>query len=131
MQADLCAVFLGRKGGKRTVLHRWMGAFGPSFLDKPVCNTSDRTVFGVCLTRRETVLIHDASALSLNNYLPEWMQQKANRPGAFLLLPLIEEKQADGFIYLTWDKPRKITISPPQSVFLRSLITQQIVAQKN
>ncbi len=130
MQADLCAVFLGRKGEKRTVLHRWTGTFGDSFLDKPVCNTIDRTVFGVCLTRRETVLIHDASDLSLNNYLPEWMQQKANRPGAFLLLPLIDEKQSDGFIYLAWDKPRKISISTPQSVLVRSLITQQILGQK-
>ena len=85
---------------------------------------TERTVFGVCLMRHETVLIHDGLDASLDNYLPSWMGLACPRPGAFLLLALSREQPADGFVYLTWSKPRKIIITPranqPDSHFDRA-----------
>ena len=126
MQADLCATFLGPKGGKRAVLHRWTENFGDNFGANPVCTAIERTVFGVCLMRHETVLIHDGYDASLDNYLPDWMRPKTNRPGAFLLLALTADQPADGFIYLTWNQPRKITITAAQSSLIRSLIAPHL-----
>jgi len=126
MQADHCAIFLGRKGGKRTSLHRWTGGFGQAGVATPVCTTTERTVFGVCLMRNETVLIHDGLDASLDNYLPAWMGLACPRPGAFLLLALSTEQPADGFVYLTWAKPRKIIISAAQTSLIRSLIAPHL-----
>jgi hypothetical protein len=126
MQADHCAIFLGRKGGKRAILHRWTGGFGGTGGATPVCTTTERTVFGVCLMRHETVLIHDGLDASLDNYLPAWMGLACPRPGAFLLLALSTEQPADGFVYLTWAKPRKIIITPAQTSLIRSLIAPHL-----
>ena len=54
----------------------------------------ERTVFGVCLTRRENVVIHDTTASTLTAYLPAWFRQTEGAPGAFLLMPLHENKRA-------------------------------------
>ena len=126
MQADHCAIFLGRKGGKSASLHRWTGGFcGPGGAT-PVCTTTERTVFGLCLMRHETVLIHDGLDASLDNYLPLWMGLACSRPGAFLLLSLSTEQPADGFVYLTWSKSRKIVITAAQTSLIRSLIAPHL-----
>ncbi len=126
MQADHCAIFLGRKGGKRASLHRWTGGFGATVGATPVCTTTERTVFGVCLMRNETVLIHDGLNASLDNYLPAWMGLACPRPGAFLLLALSTEQPAVGFVFLAWIKPRKIIISAAQTSLIRSLIAPHL-----
>lgn len=128
MQADHCAIFLGRKGAKSASLHRWTGGFGGPGGATPVCTTTERTVFGVCLNRRETVLIHDGLDASLDNYLPPWMGLACSRPGAFLLLALSTEQPAEGFVFLTWTKARKIAITAAQSSLIRSLITPHLSA---
>jgi hypothetical protein len=126
IQADHCAIFLGRKGGKRASLHRWTGGFGATVGATPVCTTTERTVFGVCLMRNETVLIHDGLNASLDNYLPAWMGLACPRPGAFLLLALSTEQPAVGFVFLAWIKPRKIIISAAQTSLIRSLIAPHL-----
>ncbi|MCS6248330.1 MAG: HDOD domain-containing protein [Opitutus sp.] len=126
MQADHCAIFLGRKGGKRASLHRWTGGFGGTGGATPVCTTTERTVFGVCLMRHETVLIHDGFNSSLDNYLPLWMGRDTSRPGAFLLFALSTEQPAEGFVYLTWKKPRKIVVTAAQTSLIRSLIAPHL-----
>jgi len=122
MQTDHCAIFLGRKGGKSASLHRWTGGFVVVGGATPVCTITERTVFGVCLMRHETVLIHDGLDASLDNYLPSWMGLACSRPGAFLLLALSAEQPAEGFVYLAWSKARKIGITPAQTSLIRSLI---------
>lgn len=126
MQADHCAIFLGRQGGKRASLHRWTGGFAETVGVTPVCTTTERTVFGVCLMRNETVLIHDGLNARLDDYLPTWMGLACPRPGAFLLLALSREQPAVGFVFLAWTKPRKIIISAAQTSLIRSLIAPHL-----
>ncbi len=125
LEADQCAIFVGRPGDRRAALHRWTGVFGSGFSVNPVCTATERTVFGVCLMRHETVLIHDGFNPKLDNYLPGWIGTHANRPGAFMLLALTKE-QPPGFVYLTWKKARKITISAAQTNLVRSLIAPHL-----
>ncbi len=126
MQTDHCAIFLGRKGGKSASLHRWTGGFVVVGGATPVCTTTERTVFGVCLMRHETVLIHDGLDASLDNYLPSWMGLACSRPGAFLLLALSAEQPAESFVYMAWSKARKIVITPAQTSLIRSLIAPHL-----
>ncbi len=129
MQADHAAVFLGKPKGKQATLGHSTGVYVENIPEGLVCRSIDRTVFGVCLMRRETVLIHDASDASLDNYLPEWMQIKAARPGAFMLLPFADDHASEGFVYVCWKLARKITITPAQTSLIRSLAARQFKRQ--
>jgi hypothetical protein len=127
MQADHCALFIGGKGGRNVRFHSATRELELLLSTQIESTPSERTVIGVCLTRRETVLIHDTTDPALRTYLPEWMQAAAARPGAFLLLPLSEELGAEGFIYLAWKQVRKIAISSNQTALIRGVIGPLVI----
>ena len=127
MQADHCALFIGGKGGRSVRFHSATKELELLLSAQIESTPGERTVIGVCLTRRETVLIHDTTDPALRTYLPEWMQAAGARPGAFLLLPLSEELGAEGFIYLAWKQVRKIAISSNQTALIRGVIGPLVI----
>jgi hypothetical protein len=82
---------------------------------------SDRSVFGICLTRRENVLIHDADDAKIRPYLPDWLQGKG-APPSFVILPLFHERNVQGLIVCAWRERRKIVITPEHVVLIRTLL---------
>ncbi len=55
---------------------------------RPVIDATRRDVFGICLTRREDVLIRDTSDPKLSAFLPDWLMS-AGTVRSFILLPLV------------------------------------------
>lgn len=55
--------------------------------DRPLLSADRRDVFGICLVRREDVLIRDTSDEKLRPFLPDWLMS-AGMVGSFILLPL-------------------------------------------
>lgn len=84
--------------------------------------TEERTVFGICLARRENVLIHDAADPKLRAYLPDWLGATGTL-GAFILLPLFSgDHRVQGLILCGWPEARRIELKPEHSALLKDLL---------
>jgi HD-like signal output (HDOD) protein len=81
----------------------------------------ERTVFGICLSRLDNVVIHNTTDPRIAPYLPAWCTGK-NGLGAFVAMPLHDRKQCFALIIVGWLEPRKIVITPEHSKLLHSLL---------
>jgi len=88
----------------------------------------ERTIFGLCLTRRENLLIHDAEEASIAPYVPVWFRDKPDLR-AYVLLPIVHAEQPAGLLLAGWATKRKIVIAPDQAQLLRELLA--IVSRKH
>lgn len=82
----------------------------------------ERSVFGVCLQRREVVLIHDTADATLRPYLPTWFRQTAGAPTAFFLIPLRTPDDRSALLLVGWGTPRRIVVAPAQIDLARQLL---------
>jgi HD-like signal output (HDOD) protein len=119
--AQECWLFLPKPGGESLPLTKGIGQHWLQFQTCAALRLDERTVFGVCLTRRENVVIHDTTAASLTPYLPAWFRQTTGAPGAFLLMPLHDHKLAHGLVLVGWSKPQRITVSAAQTELARQM----------
>lgn len=88
---------------------------------------SDRSVFGVTLSRREIVVIHDSNDPAILPYLPEWWRALPQRPLAFLLIPIEVMGEVRAVVLAGWPAPRRITVEPARVNVVRQLTANFIV----
>lgn len=92
----------------------------------------ERSVFGLCVTRREVVLIHSTSDHRLTPYLPAWWGDVAFGVRAFALVPVADLPDGVGtLILLGWREARRIELARGQLSILHRLFpaqSQQAVA---
>jgi len=88
----------------------------------------ERSIFGLSLTRRENLLIHDAQEASIAPYLPGWFRDPPDLR-AYVLLPIVHAEQPAGILVAGWVAKRKIVIGPDQVQLLRELLA--IVSRKH
>ncbi len=81
----------------------------------------ERTTFGLSLTRKENLLIHDAREASIAPYVPAWLRD-AVQLQSYVLLPMVQADKPVGVILAGWAIKRKIVISPEQVQILRELL---------
>ena len=81
----------------------------------------ERTVLGICLGRRENVVIHDTTDARIAPYLPARCAGKRGL-GAFVAMPLHDRKLCFALIIVGWLEPRKIVITPEHNKLLQSLL---------
>lgn len=96
------------------------GSFFGATDPRPI-SVTERTVLGVCLSRRENVLIHDASDPKIAPFLPDWLK-RLEAPRAFVLLPLFHGEEIHGLILAGWPTARRITIEPAHASLIRTLL---------
>jgi len=84
---------------------------------------TERSVFGVCLQRREIVLIHDTADTALLPYLPAWFRKTTGAPAAFSLIPLRTPDDRSALLLIGWGTPRRIVLAPAQISLARQLPT--------
>ena len=128
--AQECWLFLPKKGGESLPLVQGIGKHWQEFKKSAALRLDERTVFGVCLTRRENVVIHDTTAATLTPYLPAWFRQTEGAPGAFLLMPLHENKVAHGLVLIGWNKAQRINVSPAQTELARTMFASVSSSQR-
>ena len=128
--AHECWVFLPQPGGESLPLAHGSGDRWHQFKTRAALRRDERTVFGVCLTRRENVVIHDTTEATLAAYLPEWFRQVGNAPGAFLLMPLHEDQKSHGLVLIGWKKPQRIAVAAAQIETARQLFASVSAAQR-
>jgi hypothetical protein len=81
----------------------------------------ERTVLGICLSRRDNVVIHNTTDARIAPYLPAWCAGKHGL-GAFVAMPLHDHKLCFALIIVGWLEPRKIVITPEHNKLLHSLL---------
>ncbi|HVU17091.1 MAG TPA: HDOD domain-containing protein [Candidatus Didemnitutus sp.] len=106
------------------------GAQAAAVRARGVVNKSERTVFGICLARREHVLIHDTGMLSILPYLPDWLRAAPAFPGAFLLMPLMRGDACAGLVLVGWHRPQRIAVTPDQAEQARQVILAATPTEK-
>ena len=81
----------------------------------------ERTVLGICLSRRDNVVIHNTTDARIAPYLPAWCAGKHGL-GAFVAMPLHDHQLCFALIIVGWLEPRKIVITPEHNKLLHSLL---------
>lgn len=105
---------------------------GPAAARLPASITllaAERSVFGVCLSRREVVLIHDTADTNLMPYLPAWFRQVDRPPAAFALIPLLGPTSPAGLLLLGWSQARRITLSLTQISLAHQLLAPALASR--
>jgi hypothetical protein len=81
----------------------------------------ERTTMGLCLARKENLLIHDAGEASIAPYVPSWLRD-AVQLQSYVLMPIVQADQPIGVILAGWAIKRKIVIATEQVQILRELL---------
>ena len=116
-----CVVFSNALGSPEYRPTHGSGKLFEMLRGQAKARSDERTVVGVCLARRENVLIHNANDPKIVPYLPAWMRGNPAF-GAAALLPIVNQKHVHGIIIATWGEGRNIVITPEQANLLRSLL---------
>lgn len=93
-----------------------------------IVTPGERTTFGLCLTRRENLLIHDAQDAAIAPYMPAWLRSAAFLQ-SYVLLPIVHADQPLGILLAGWATKRKIILPPEQVQLLRDFLA--LVARKH
>lgn len=121
-------VFAVAPGGESFSILQGVGASWQDFRACAAIRADERTVFGICLARRENVVIHSTIEPTLAPYLPAWYRSTKGAPGAFILMPLHSGGHTHGLVLIGWSLPQRITISSAQTELARQLFASASAA---
>lgn len=120
--AQECWAFAVQPGGVSLPLTHGVGERWQRFQAIAAVRSDERTVFGVCLSRREAVVIHDLHDPKLKPYLPAWMRESGDAPPSFVLVPLLEGERASGVVLIGWHRAQRITLNKAQLELARQIL---------
>lgn len=120
--AQECWTFTVQPGGFSLPLTHGVGERWQRFQAIAAVRSDERTVFGVCLSRREAVVIHDLQDPKLKPYLPGWMRESGDAPPSFVLVPLTEGDRVSGVVLIGWHKAQRITLNKAQLELARQIL---------
>lgn len=115
-----CLLFTGPLGQPSFQLAGGQGPLYQALKPDTKVRRDERTVFGICLSKRENVLIQQARETSIRPYLPGWLASA--ELGAFLLLPFAHDDQIQGVILVGWEKAGHARLDSTQAKALRQLL---------
>lgn len=118
-EAQEVCLFLPAPGGVSCVLVQGTGGNWSQYRARAALRPDEATVFGVCLSRKKVVAIHNSRDPGIQRYLPEWFQRSEVRLGAFLLIPL--SAPYHGLVLIGWREVRQIAMTAEQDAIARQL----------
>ncbi|HET7535309.1 MAG TPA: HDOD domain-containing protein [Candidatus Didemnitutus sp.] len=120
--APECMIFLPLSGSASLRLTYGLGDTWTTLQPRAEIKPAERTVCGLCLSRRENILIHNAADAALASHLPEWLRHPP-APVAFALMPLVHLQRVHGLLLAGWPVSHKIVLTPPQTQKLREMLS--------
>lgn len=120
--AQECWTFAIKPGGVSMPLTHGVGERWQRFQAIASVRSDERTVFGVCLSRREAVVIHDLHDVKLKPYLPAWMRETDGAPPSFVLVPLQDGERVSGVVLIGWHKQQRIDLNKAQLELARQIL---------
>lgn len=121
-QADTCWLIERLPGGASLTLTAGTGPEWKSLKGSVAVRSDERSVFGVCLTRQEVVVLHDTREPSIQPYLPAWWRAAAVTPRAVALVPLRLDAETTAIALLGWGSPRRVNLAAPQLALVRQIL---------
>ena len=101
---------------------RGIGPSWPGLPRRVRLETKERSVFGVCLQRREVVIIHDTSDKALAPYLPDWFRRANGAPSAFALIPVGTADTPSALLLIGWGTPRRVALTASQLALIHQIL---------
>jgi len=89
----------------------------------------EQTVLGVCLRRRENVVIHQTAEAKTAAYLPAWCQAEKGL-GSFILLPLHDPTRCFALLLIGWPEPRQIVLTADHTRLMRAILSLVAAARR-
>lgn len=126
VKAQECWLFRRPPGGTAFAIARGVGAQWQQFRARAAVRADERSIFGLCLTRREVVLIHDTTDTALRNYLPAWWREIGGGPKSFTLIPLAIGDEARGLLLVGWPDSRKVKLTQGQVALVNQLFAPML-----
>ena len=114
-------VFRRVAGGTAMSIVGGQGEACSRFKPRATVRADERSIFGVCLTRREVVLIHDTADATLRTYLPPWWREVGGGPRAFALVPIAPGDEAHTLVLLGWPESRRVQLTRGQVSLVQQL----------
>lgn len=121
-QADTCWLIERLPGGASLTLTAGTGPEWKTLKGNAAVRSDERSVFGVCLTRQEVVVLHDTREPSIQPYLPAWWRSAAVTPRAVALVPLRLDAKTTAIALLGWGSPRRVNLAAPQLALVRQIL---------
>jgi HD-like signal output (HDOD) protein len=118
-----CLVFAGAPGVATFSLAQGSGTFFDGLDKQTVVSREERTALGICVSRRENVLVHHAGDAKIAPYLPPWLRA-ADAPAAYALLPIVDRGLAQGLLMVGWPNQQQVIIPGEQAQIIRRLLGQ-------
>ena len=118
-----CVVFVGAPGASSFSLAQGSGAFFEGLTAQTAVGREERTALGICVSRCENVLIHNAGDAKIAPYLPAWLRA-AGAPAAYALLPIVDRGLAQGLLMVGWPNQQQVIIPGEQAQIIRRLLAQ-------
>lgn len=120
--AQECWHFGSQAGSPVLSLNQGVGERWARFQLVATVRSDERTVFGVCFTRREAVVIHDLRDPKLKPYLPSWMLDATGAPPSFVLIPMTDGKRTTGLVLIGWHSAQRIALNKAQLELARQTL---------
>jgi HD-like signal output (HDOD) protein len=92
--------------------------------------STERSVFGVCLQRREVVVLHDTNDRTIAQYLPEWWSRITTPPKAVALIPVERNGRVHALLLAGWRDPRRVSLTPCQVAQAQDTCLRAIKSEK-
>lgn len=109
--ADECVLFLADAQAETPLrVVQGLGELWDTWGERAIVRPGERTALGLCLSRRENILIHDARDRTLEQHLPVWLRTERGL-GAYVLIPLRDRLRRQGLALVGWREPRKIEMT--------------------
>jgi hypothetical protein len=115
-----CLLFEREGASRRYSAKMGLGVLMGVVREQPLVEAGGRDVFGISLTRREDVLIHDGTDEKLHRFIPQWLRN-AGGPGSFILLPLQDPSGVFGLIFGRRTRPPPLQPSVRELQLLRAI----------
>ena len=105
------------RNSQKFYLHQCMGTHEILLGKHTVIQTREDSIFGLCLRRREIMVIRDATHKQLQPHLPSWYREKVDLK-AFVLCGVHHNEIPVGLIYVGWKEARNFRIQTDKVHFL-------------
>jgi hypothetical protein len=121
LPCDECWIFLQEKTTGSFQFCHGLGAHSLVLQGRARVRPAEKSLFGIALSRRESIFIENVRDPKVSAYLPDWFRQNVQL-NAFLLLALHKENVPVGLLLAGWKEKQPVQLSAKHSRLFHQLL---------
>lgn len=127
---DTCMAFMRDSATHLFAARTGHGTLFKSIQDRPLISAADKTLFGVCLTRGEDMILQNAVDSKIRPFVPEWLSSYAKSRNPSIFLPIKGNKNVFSLICCICKNPGVFALTPYMSQQLKVLRMHVVLAKR-